>query len=143
MTVENTDPACYWLTNALESLLMHVWYPTTVASRSRAVKGCSQNKLTAAVRRSTASRSCCTTSATGARRRTTLPPSAARATWSTSSGTDTLPAMLLAMRDYDADLATLAFSVPATEHSVHDGPRPRGRGRNRVEPARRSIPPAS
>lgn len=38
MTVENTDPACYWLTNALESLLTHVWYSSTVATLSRTVK---------------------------------------------------------------------------------------------------------
>lgn len=38
MTIENTDPKCYWLTNYVESLLMHAWYPTTVASLSRAIK---------------------------------------------------------------------------------------------------------
>ena len=36
MTVENTDPECFWLTNFLETLLVQVWYPTTVASNSRA-----------------------------------------------------------------------------------------------------------
>jgi len=36
MTVENTDPKCFWLTNFLETLLVQVWYPTTVASNSRA-----------------------------------------------------------------------------------------------------------
>jgi nicotinamide phosphoribosyltransferase len=34
VTVENTDPKCYWLTNYLETLLLHVWYPTTVATLS-------------------------------------------------------------------------------------------------------------
>jgi len=38
MTIENTDPKCFWLTNFLETLLMQVWYPTTVASLSRAVR---------------------------------------------------------------------------------------------------------
>jgi nicotinamide phosphoribosyltransferase len=33
-------------------------------------------------------------------------------------GTDTLLAMKLALRDYGADLGSLGFSVPATEHSV-------------------------
>ena len=37
-TLENTDPACYWLTNFLETLLVQVWYPMTVASNSRAQK---------------------------------------------------------------------------------------------------------
>jgi len=34
MTIENTDPECYWLTNFLETLLMQVWYPSTVATLS-------------------------------------------------------------------------------------------------------------
>jgi nicotinamide phosphoribosyltransferase len=38
MTIENTDPKCYWLTNFLETLLMQVWYPCTVATLSHEVK---------------------------------------------------------------------------------------------------------
>lgn len=38
MTIENTDPNCFWLTNFLESLLMQAWYPSTVATLSRAIK---------------------------------------------------------------------------------------------------------
>lgn len=38
MTIENTDPNCFWLTNFLETLLMQVWYPCTVATLSREVK---------------------------------------------------------------------------------------------------------
>ena len=38
MTIENTDPNCFWLTNFLETLLMQVWYPCTVATISREVK---------------------------------------------------------------------------------------------------------
>ena len=38
MTIENTDPQCFWLTNFLETLLMQVWYPCTVATISREVK---------------------------------------------------------------------------------------------------------
>lgn len=34
MTIENTDPKCFWLTNYLETLLVQVWYPTTVATQS-------------------------------------------------------------------------------------------------------------
>lgn len=35
VTVENTDPNCWWLTSFLEtSLLRSVWYPTTVATNS-------------------------------------------------------------------------------------------------------------
>ena len=38
MTIENTDPRCYWLTNWLETLLVQVWYGSTVATQSREMK---------------------------------------------------------------------------------------------------------
>lgn len=38
MTVENTDPACFWLTNFLETLLMQIWYPCTVATLSGEIR---------------------------------------------------------------------------------------------------------
>ncbi|HEY6162703.1 MAG TPA: nicotinamide phosphoribosyltransferase domain-containing protein, partial [Bacteroidia bacterium] len=38
MTVENTDPKCFWLTNFLETLLVQVWYPCSVATQSREIK---------------------------------------------------------------------------------------------------------
>ena len=38
MTMENTDPACYWLPNYLETLLVQVWYGCTVATQSREMK---------------------------------------------------------------------------------------------------------
>jgi nicotinamide phosphoribosyltransferase len=37
-TMENTDPKCFWLTNFLETLLVQVWYPMTVATNSREQK---------------------------------------------------------------------------------------------------------
>ena len=38
MTIENTDPRCYWLTNYLETLLLKVWYPITVATLSQSIR---------------------------------------------------------------------------------------------------------
>jgi len=38
MTIENTDNNCAWLTNFLETILLQVWYPITVATLSREVK---------------------------------------------------------------------------------------------------------
>jgi nicotinamide phosphoribosyltransferase len=38
MTVNNTDPKCYWLTNFIETLLVKVWYGCTVATQSREMK---------------------------------------------------------------------------------------------------------
>jgi len=37
-TLENTDDKCYWLTNYLETLLVQLWYPTTVCTQSREQK---------------------------------------------------------------------------------------------------------
>jgi nicotinamide phosphoribosyltransferase len=118
MTVENTDPKCFWLTNAMESLLTHVWYPSTVASLSRTTKEIIDGYLER-------------TSDSKEGLQFMLHDFGYRGASSHESaaigglghlvnfvGTDTLPAMLLAMRDYDADLDTLAYSVPATEHSV-------------------------
>jgi len=38
MTVENTDPKCYWLTNYVETLLTHVWYPCNIATIGKDIK---------------------------------------------------------------------------------------------------------
>jgi nicotinamide phosphoribosyltransferase len=38
MTIENTDPRCFWLTNWLETYLVQAWYPSTVATQSREMK---------------------------------------------------------------------------------------------------------
>lgn len=38
MTIENTDPNCFWLPNYLETLLVQTWYPCTVATQSREMK---------------------------------------------------------------------------------------------------------
>lgn len=39
LTIENTDPECFWLTTWLETALLRaVWYPTTVATQSYTIK---------------------------------------------------------------------------------------------------------
>jgi nicotinamide phosphoribosyltransferase len=97
---------------------MHVWYPTTVASRSRAVKVMLADKLRRCGSpldglpfmlhdfgyRGAAGHEAAALGGAGH--------------LVNFMGTDTLPAMLLARQVYGADLADLAFSVPATEHSV-------------------------
>jgi len=118
MTVENTDPECYWLTNHLETMLTWVWYPSTVATLSRSVK-----KMVAKYLEETADNldglpfklhdfgfrgATCNEAARlgGAGHLLNF------------LGTDTVGAMELALMYYDADINSLAFSVPATEHSV-------------------------
>jgi nicotinamide phosphoribosyltransferase len=38
VVVENTDPNCYWLTSYIETMLLRLWYPITVASQSYAIR---------------------------------------------------------------------------------------------------------
>lgn len=118
MTVENTCPKCYWLTNAVESILTHVWYSSTIATLSRSTKEMIAGHLDAT-----------------ADNRDGLPfmlhDFGYRGASSHESagiggaghlvnflGTDTLPAMSVARKHYGAVLDDLAFSVAATEHSV-------------------------
>ena len=42
-TIESLDPECAWLTNFLESILLQVWYPITVATLSREVRKIAMN----------------------------------------------------------------------------------------------------
>lgn len=38
MTIENTDPAAFWLPNWIETRMLRVWYPTTVCTRSHRIR---------------------------------------------------------------------------------------------------------
>lgn len=118
MTVENTCPDCYWLTNAVESLLTHVWYPSTVATLSRTTKEMINGFLEATA--DSAEGLPFMLHDFGYRGATTHDAAAigGAAHLVNFMGTDTLPAMILAIDSYNADRSTLAFSVPATEHSV-------------------------
>merc|ERR1719191_667673 len=120
MTVENTDPKCYWLTNYLETLLVQVWYPTTVCTLSRAQKKTIMNYL-----KSTGTPdvikdglhmfklhdfgfrgvSSVESAATGG-----------AAHLVNFLGTDTMAALMLAKEYYDEPCA--GFSIPASEHST-------------------------
>jgi nicotinamide phosphoribosyltransferase len=125
-TIENTDPKCWWLTNYLETLLVEVWYPTTVATLSREMK-----RLIGGYMDRTA----------GHReglefklhdfgfRGVSSPESAGlggAAHLLNFRGTDTLAA-LTTLRDYYAE-PMAGFSIPAAEHSTITA---WGRGRER------------
>jgi len=126
MTVENTDPKCYWLTNFLETLLVQVWYPMTVCSQSREQKksimkyyettGCELGKPPGGVAFS-------------------LNDFGFRGVSSAESamtgggghlvnfiGSDNMYAMMFAKRYYNANAGSFfecpAFSIPASEHST-------------------------
>lgn len=116
MTVENTDPQCFWLTSYLETALLRaVWYPTTVATRSWHIKQIIRRAL----------------ERTGdpAGLDFKLHDFGARGVSSQESailggmahlvnfmGTDTMAGILGAMQYYDSDVC--AFSIPAMEHAT-------------------------
>ena len=115
ITVENTDPACFWLTNYLETLLVQVWYGSTVATLSREMKkliygflletgdpGLVEFKLHDFGFRGVSS---VESAAVGG-----------AAHLVNFLGTDTLAACVLAHEIYGADMA--GFSIPAAEHST-------------------------
>jgi nicotinamide phosphoribosyltransferase len=119
MTIENTDPQCFWLSNFLETLLMQVWYPSTVSTLSREVR-----KIVDSYYKDTAS----TTAQGGIDfvlndfgfRGVSSVESAAlggSAHLLNFRGSDTIIGSVLAKNYYDAQ-QVYGLSVPATEHSV-------------------------
>ncbi len=120
-TVENTDDKCAPLTNGVESLLTHVWFPTTVATLSHFIKG----KIRAGLEKSS--------EALGGLN-FMLHDFGYRGVSSDESaeiggaahlinflGTDTVPAILFLIDYYGKPGQTfdgIAYSVPATEHSI-------------------------
>lgn len=117
LQVENTDPACYWLTTYVETALLRaVWYPTTVATLSWQNK-----KLLRRYLLDTAdelSNLSFMLHDFGARGVSSFESAAigGLAHLVNFQGTDTLSAVLAAEKYYQEPMA--AFSIPATEHAT-------------------------
>ena len=116
MTIENTDPECFWVT---ETLLMQVWYPCTVASVSREIK-----KIVKKYYDETASAAAYAgidfvLNDFGFRGASSVESAGigGSAHLVNFSGSDTIPGSLFAKRYYNAPTAP-GLSIPATEHSV-------------------------
>jgi len=115
-TLVNTDPECFWLTNYLETLLVQVWYPMTVATQSREQKkviaeylestGCSLDSLDfKLVDFGVRGVSCMEQAAIGG-----------AAHMVNFKSTDNLPGIMLLRECYGAEMP--GFSLPAAEHST-------------------------
>ena len=115
MTVENTDPECYWLTNFMETLLSQVWYPTTVATLSLEMKKVILGSLK---RSGDPSLIDFKLHDFGFRGVSSVGSAAigGLAHLVNFKGSDTLPAIMAARKYYDEPMA--AFSIPAAEHST-------------------------
>jgi len=116
--VVNTDPACPWLTSYVETALMRaVWYPTTVASKSRETRKMFEPVL---------ERTCDNPAEVlpfrlhdfGARGVAAFEQAGigGAAHLVNFMGTDTITGVLYARKYYGAEMA--GFSIPASEHST-------------------------
>ena len=115
LTIENTDPECAWLTNHLETLLVQLWYPCTVATISRQQK----RVLKAALEQTGNLDNLAFMLHDFGYRGSSSSESAAlggAAHLVNFMGTDTIAGLRLLMRHYDA--AEPGYSVPAAEHST-------------------------
>eukprot|EP00397_Hematodinium_sp_SG-2012_P018365 GEMP01018810.1.p1 GENE.GEMP01018810.1~~GEMP01018810.1.p1 ORF type:complete len:465 (+),score=83.26 GEMP01018810.1:67-1461(+) len=115
-TMENTDPECYWLTNYLETMLVQVWHPMTVATNSY-----EQKKVICQYMKNTG----CDVAGLpyklvdfGVRGSTTMEAAAVggAAHLVNFRSTDNLPAIGMMMDYYSA--AMPGNSIPAAEHST-------------------------
>jgi nicotinamide phosphoribosyltransferase len=122
-TMVNTDPKCYWLTNFLETLLVQVWYPMTVASNSRAQK---LVILSALQKSGTPSQQeiAFKLHDFGCRGVSSMETAGlgALAHLTQFDGTDTVPGLVFGKEYYDATSGAVSpswgMSIPASEHST-------------------------
>ncbi len=117
MTVESTDPELPWLVGWLETLLVQVWYPTTVCTRSYYLREIIREHLEATADDATAELPF-KLHDFGCRGASSMVSAAlgGLAHLVNFQGTDTVPALVAARRYYGADMA--GYSIPAAEHST-------------------------
>ena len=117
VTVENTCDQCFWITSWVETMLLRIWYPITVATESRYIKSIIKAYLDL------------TSDDPAAEINFKLHDFGARGVSSQESaciggaahlvnfmGSDTVVGVLTANRYYNTPMA--AFSIPAAEHST-------------------------
>jgi nicotinamide phosphoribosyltransferase len=118
-TIVNTDPACFWLTSFLETIILRaIWYPTTVATNSFMCKDIIDYYMEM------------TTDDPEGKSLFSLHDFGARGVSSAESaalggaahlinfrGSDTVEGIMLARKYYNEPMA--GFSIPAGEHSVY------------------------
>src|SRR5882672_5180104 len=123
ITIENTDPEFYWLTNWAETVLLQVWYPITVATLSRAIKQVIGKALVRTGDPSLLSFKLHDFGFRGVSSKESAAVGGA-AHLLNFLGTDTLAAIQLLNQYYSADLTAqnpldcAAYSIPASEHST-------------------------
>jgi nicotinamide phosphoribosyltransferase len=134
VTIENTDPACYWLSTYFETILLQaVWYPTTVATISFHLK-----QLLSQYHQQSSDRPLTDVDFKlhdfGFRGVSSIEGAAigGLAHLTCFKGSDTVPAILQARRYYGCEMAS--FSIPAAEHTTMTA-----WGKNQEEAAYRNM----
>jgi nicotinamide phosphoribosyltransferase len=119
MTIENTDPNCFWLTNFLETLLMQVWYPSTVATLSREIRKTVEHYFELTADEASKSAIDFVLNDFGFRGVSSVESAGlgGSAHLINFMGSDTVYASAFAKKYYDAK-KIYGMSVPATEHSI-------------------------
>ncbi len=119
MTIENTDPECFWLSNFLETLLMQVWYPSTVATLSREVRKIVEEYFEETAADASKGAVDFVLNDFGFRGVSSIESAGlgGAAHLINFRGSDTIMGSVLAKRYYDAQ-KVYGLSIPATEHSV-------------------------
>jgi nicotinamide phosphoribosyltransferase len=115
MTIENTDPNCYWLTNYVESLLMKLWYPITQTSRSYYIRKDIEEILEKSGTPESIAFRCHDFSYRGVTSEEHAAIGCASHLLS-FMGTDTVAGIRMLQKYYSAGMC--GFSIPATEHSI-------------------------
>ncbi len=119
MTIENTDPTCFWLTNFLETLLVQVWYPCTVATISKEVRKVIETYYEDTASASARSGIDFVLNDFGFRGVSSVESAGlgGSAHLTAFSGSDNLMGSRFAQRYYHSD-KVYGLSIPATEHSI-------------------------
>jgi nicotinamide phosphoribosyltransferase len=117
MTVESTDPKAFWVVSWLETMLVRLWYPSTIATTSRESKKILSRYLDMSADAPEAEIGF-KLHDFGARGVTSLEQSrlGGAAHLLSFLGSDTMEGIRLAAHHYDAGMA--GFSIPASEHST-------------------------
>lgn len=116
MVIENTDPNCAFLTNFVETVIMKVWYPMTIATNSAEIRGIILEFLEKTGTPAAIDYKCHDFAYRGVSSEETAAIGAAAHLLS-FLGTDNNPGVFFARKFYNTT-KMVGFSIPASEHST-------------------------
>jgi nicotinamide phosphoribosyltransferase len=119
MTIENTNTECFWLSNFLETLLVQVWYPCTVATLSREIRKIVENYFEETASETAKGAIDFVLNDFGFRGVSSVESAGigGAAHLINFNGSDNIAGSVLAKNYYDTE-HVYGMSIPATEHSI-------------------------